>query len=651
MKTTLFGIILLLQATIAMSQESGFSNAFRVSEKELITDTFEIDSTANALVLYEYGNTYIDMNDNRLTTEYKKKVKILKKEGFDAANVRIYLYRNKNGIERVDDITATTYSMVNGKVQITKLDKDAVYSERYNENFKLVKFTLPALTVGSVITYSYKLDSPFLFNFHDWYFQEEIPKLYSEFETEIPANYLYSIKLRGYQDLDVEENEIRRDCFSNSYGKADCTKSKYVMKDIPAFVAEKYMTTKKNYLSKIEYELQTVKDFNGGETQYTKTWKRVDKDIWKNRKLGKELRRTSILKNRLPTAIEEEANPLEKAKRIYKFVQEHYSWNDENMYVDKVSLKKLVNERSGDIAEINGLLYALLKANGIEAYPVLSSTRNNGVPTKLFPVLSEFNYLLVNVNVKGQDYLLDASDKYMIFGQIPFRCLNQYGRKLDEKNESEWIPIEAEKPSRVLYGVDLKIENNGLLYGSLKSNYSGYHAMKKKRNEEDTAKDFLDKDEEITIQSYTIDDDGKDSGVYRETFEIEFAGSEESSEMRYLDPFVLKFFTKNPFRLQRRSYPIDFGYKDAFGYYFSLELSEDYEIVEYPENIRVKLPNDKGDLKLMSSVIGNKLKLNFLLTFKEAVYEKEYYEGLKQLMERTVRIQTKTLIVLKKKQP
>lgn len=649
MKTLLFRIILMLQTTLSLSQEQEFINEFRVTEKDLTTNEFAIDSTANALVLYEYGNSYFDQTDFHLITEYKKKIKILKKEGFDQANVEIYLYRNDNGIELVNDISATTYSKVNGKVQVTKLKKDRIYSEKYNENFKLVKFTLPSLTVGSVITYSYKLDTPFLFNFHDWYFQEEIPKLYSEYRTKIPANYEYSIKLRGYQELDVNESEIARECVTEGLATADCTEARYVMKDIPAFVEEEYMTTKKNYLSKIEYELKAVQSFSGVKTEYTKTWKTVDKDIWKNRKLGKELRKTSVLKNILPLSIVEEPNSLEKAKQIYRFVQEQYTWNSDNLHFDKVSIKNLVNEKTGNISEINGLLYALLKTNGIEAYPVLSSTRNNGVPTKLFPVLSEFNYLLVNVSVDGQEYLLDASEKYLLFGQIPFRCLNQYGRKLDVKKGSEWIPIQVGKPSRVLYGVELILDENGHLSGILKSNYSGYHALRKKRNHADLTDDFLDENEEIKVQSYTVDDDGKESGAFREIIDVEYEDVADDVQTCYLDPFLLKFFTKNPFQLQRRSYPIDFGYKDTFVYYFTLELPDTYEVVEHPENIRMQLPNKKGELKLMSSVMGNKLRLNFALSFKEAIYEKGYYEALKQLMEQTVRVQTKSLIVLKKK--
>ena len=649
MKFSILSAIIFIQSTFLIAQEKFKSAQFRVSKHDITTNVFEMDSTANALVLYEYGKSQITESDLELVTEYKKKVKILKREGFDAATIEILLYRNENKRESVRDISAATYTLVNGVVERTELKKEDIFSEAYSENYKLVKFTLPKLKVGSVFTYSYVIDSPFLFNYYEWSFQEDIPKIYSEYDTSIPAIFQYNIKLRGFQELDVHESDIRKECVTYNLASTYCTKVKYVMKDIPAFVEEDYMTTKNNYLSKIEYELKSIQNFSGEITNYTKTWKSVDYDIKKNRKLGTELRKKSVVKNVLPVAIVEEPDLLEKAKKIYEYVQDTYVWNNEYLFFDEVSLKNIVNEKSGDIAEINGLLYALLHKHGVEAYPVLLSTRKNGVPTKLFPVLSEFNYVLVKVAVDGKDYLLDASDKDLIFGQIPFRCLNEYGRMLDFENESEWVPIKANKNSRIAFGVNLKMDNNGQLQGVVKSNYSGYHALNKKKEEVDFEKAYLDENEEIDIVSYSIVNNGKENGRYQEVFEIEYSADDSNTELLYMDPFLIKFFTKNPFQLQRRSYPIDFGFKDSYTYFYAIEVGDAYEIVEYPDNIIVQLPNGKGEVKLNCSVVGNKLQMTFFLIFREALYNHEYYEGLKLMMKHTIDAQTKSLIVLKKR--
>ena len=93
------------------------------------------------------------------------------------------------------------------------------------------------------------------------------------------------------------------------------------------------------------------------------------------------------------------------------------------------------------------LLYNLLSEQDINVTPILLSTRNNGLPTKIYPVISDFNYIIIRAIINGKQYFLDATNKYLEFGQIPFRCLNQYGRLLDFKKGSKWIPIQVKSAS------------------------------------------------------------------------------------------------------------------------------------------------------------------------------------------------------------
>ena len=44
--------------------------------------------------------------------------------------------------------------------------------------------------------------------------------------------------------------------------------------------------------------------------------------------------------------------------------------------------------------------------------------------------------IYVQATINNKTYLLDATDKYLNFGQIPFRSLNQYGRLLDFKKDT-----------------------------------------------------------------------------------------------------------------------------------------------------------------------------------------------------------------------
>ena len=180
----------LLFTIISFSQAKFNASGYNVTNDDLKIKTYSKDSTANALIIYEYGNSYVDPDDFRLKTEIKRKIKILNRDGFSKADVSVLLYKNGDRKEKITDIVGTTSNInANGTVDIQKLDESQVFTENYNNNYTLVKFTMPDIKEGSVIKYSYTLDTPFMFNYKSWYFQSDIPTLYSEYHASIPANY------------------------------------------------------------------------------------------------------------------------------------------------------------------------------------------------------------------------------------------------------------------------------------------------------------------------------------------------------------------------------------------------------------------------------------------------------------------------------
>ncbi|WP_203258887.1 DUF3857 domain-containing protein [Hyunsoonleella ulvae] len=636
------------------SQSSDKAPAYRVSLSDLKLNIYEKDSTANALVLYEYGKSHVDRNDYDLRTHIKRKIKIFNKEGFDNANVSIYLYRgNNNDYEKVDDIFGATYTLENGDVKTTKLKPEDIYREEYNENFTIVKFTLPNIQEGAVITYSYKLSSPYMQKYHGWEFQDDIPKKYSEYNASIPANWLYHIKLTGGKSLATNDISVEKKCLEMYSGaSADCSIAKYVMKDIPAFIEEDYMTVKDNYLARIDYELETFKGMDGRVVNYTKTWSDVDKELRTEKDIGKQLKKSINIEEVLPLDLQNETNLLEKAKGIYKYMQTNYTW-DESFHIFKdVSIRNILKNKSGNVGSINILLHNLLKESGIAVKPVFLSTRGNGFATKIYPVITDFNYLIVQATIDDKTYLLDATDKFLSFGEIPFRCLNQYGRLVDFKKGSTWIDIKPKDKSSTLYSLKLHFDDTEKLSGSVNTRTTGYHALSSRKSYFPNPDSYIDRledrNEDIIVSNYSIKNSTRTSPQFSETYSIDYE-TEDISETIYLNPFIFTYFKENPFKLQERTYPIDFGYKDSYVYMLNLDLGDVYQVAELPKNTRLALPNKTGNLNYAVNVVGNTINLVFSLSFSKAIYVPDYYPYLKELMNQVVNIQTNSLIVLKKK--
>lgn len=655
MKKALLIFVLSLSSFLySQSTKEKKNPVFRVSLNDLKLKTYEKDSTTNALVLYEYGNSYVDNSDYDLRTEIKRKTKIFNKEGFNQANVTVYLYKSSSSAyESIKKILATTYNLEGDKVTKTQLKEDDIYYEEYNENITMAKFTMPNVKEGSVITYSYEIRSPYMQKYHGWEFQSDIPKAYSEYNTSIPGNWLYHIKLVGGKKLSTNTMDIKKQCLQMYNGaSADCSIAKYVMKDIPAFIEEDYMTTEDNYLARIEYELETFRGMDGRVEHYTKTWKDVDKELRTEKDIGRQLKKSVGIEELLPPEALTETNLLKKAKDIYNYVQTNYTW-DESFHIFKdVSIKDVIQDKSGNVGSVNILLHNILKESGIDVKPVFLSTRGNGHATTIYPVITDFNYLIVQATINEKSYLLDATDKFLSFGEIPFRCLNQYARVVDFKNGSNWIDIDPKTKSSVLYNVSLNFDEEQNLVGTVNSRTTGYHALNSRKayfpNPDHYINQLQDKSIDIVISDHSVKNSTETSPQFTETYNINYE-AEDIAETIYLNPFLLPFFKENPFKLQERTYPIDFGYKDNYIYMLKLNLGDEYEVSELPNNARIGLPNKTGNFSFSTNVLGNSINMVFSLNFNEAIYPPEYYPYLKELMNKVVNIQTNSLIVLKKK--
>ncbi|WP_339625824.1 hypothetical protein [uncultured Winogradskyella sp.] len=627
-----------------------YNPAMPVSKSDLELSYYAKDSTASAVVVYDYGNSFVDKKTFWLNVQIQQKIKILRTDGVQRGEYEVKLYKGKTSEEKILKIRGTTYNLENDNIVKTVMDPSAVFREE-NKDYTLVKFVLPNVKVGSVITVSYETQSRFMAKYQPWYFQGPDPVIYSEYNTSIPGNYEYNIKLVGSTPLDTHDKRIEKNCIIiNGDVSANCSITKYVMKNIPAYKPEGFTTTALNYTARIEYELSVIRGFDGSVDKITKTWSSVDKELESDADFGKQISKKSLVKNLLPKSITSLDDDLSKAKAIYQFVLDNYKWNEKSERYN-VSLKALNKEKVGSAFEINLLLENLLTQQGFKVYPVLISTRANGLATKIYPVLTDFNYVILKTSVNGKTYLLDATDPYLSFGELPFRCLNQYGRLIDFEDGSYWQNIVIKNHSLRQHSVVINAFEDETFSGNIDSKYTGYHAHKLKRNYDENKQAYKNKKadmySDIQINEHNILDFKKNNYDFNEDFKIAIE-PEYIGDKIYLNPFLITFFTENPFKLQERTYPIDFGYKDIYSYEMLIDIKENLKIVESPAPITYNLPDNSGSFNFSTTLVDDQLKLTFKVNFDKAIYDPKYYSRLKNFMNKIVETQKNTVIVFEK---
>lgn len=647
-KITIFFILI---TSFGFSQKKVSSKFGQINKEELKMTVYEKDSSANAVVLYEHANLYVDTKsdnfDNR--TDFYHRIKLFKKEAFDEATVKIVL-REK---ERIKDIKAASYSLnQNGSVQKVFLSSKDIFRNKLDDYWTEISFTIPNIKEGSVIEYVYSVTSPYSI-IDDWYFQSDIPKIKSDFSALVLGNYKYNIATTGYQTLQRNDASVKEGCvYLPGIGDGSCLKLLYGMDNIPAFIEEDYMLSKKNFISKLTFELKSFTKVDGSVRRYTRSWKDADKTL-RLRFLDGQTSKKNFFKKQLPSETLNEVDELQKATKVFQFIQSHFNWNSRYFTQEKINLRKAFDEKVGSVYAINLALYNSLQAVNIESYPVMLSTRKNGLPTNLFPVVSEFNYVIVKAVINGKTYFLDARDKYLSFGEVSFECLNGNVRVLDFDKGSYWERIRAKQISSSGTRLSLTLTEENAFEGAMTITSKGYRAVSKRKkldakSEDQYLEDIESENPYLEIEKYTpVNRDDLDKAL-QEKFEVRFFDDSNQYTYQRINPFFEDRISVNPFKLKERKYPVDFGAPFSYSYFLRLTIPDSYEVISIPESMQASLPNNGGSLLLKTGVADGQINIFMRYVISKKRYQSQEYQDLKEFFQKIINIQ-KSFIEVKSK--
>jgi len=623
---------------LSFAQNNKIEISDEVLKDELLMKMYPLDKNANALVLFESGNYYIDEDfDYDYRTDFYFRIKIFNKNAFNQANISIPVRKGKEVI----DIKASSYNLENNKIEQTKLNKKDVFEAEDKGIGSTYRFTIPNIRPGSVIEYSYSIlsQNPFI---DDWYFQSNIPKLKSEFKASLLANYKYNITLFGFNKLSKQESEVKKNCLTiPGFNSGGCLIYKFAMEDVPAFLEEKYMLHVDNYISRIEFNLMTYKDLRGVNSNFSNTWENSDKS-YKKLIFDNQIDKINYFRKQLPEEFLSIKNDLERAKKTYNFIKNKFTWNNKYSESEDLNVKEAFKTEQGPVDAINITLYNCLKAVNIDAKVVLAATREIALPTKDIPKLNNFNYTLVTAIIDETPYYLDASDKNLIFGQIPEKCINGDGRVLDFENGSYWVELEPKYPSISYHKFEFSIADDFTLSGTLDISKYGYYSYQERtsslnKTKEEYINDFQNKYPDISVKDYTVVNDTDLTKPLIQNIKLNLSSQMDNSIV--LNPFIIRSFTQNPFELEERQYSIDYGYSITHNYSFVLNLPDDYEVIGFPESKLLRLPNNSGSYLLNAKKYNNKISINTRFSISKHSFQPQEYKTIKDFYNKIINIE------------
>ena len=661
---SIISLLFLISKTTAQEFKLG-----KVSIAELEEKSHPKDTSAVAAILYKKGISKIEYSESEgfvLITRVDTRIKIYKKEGTDWANQSVGYYIGSNDSkERVDFSDVNTYNLVNGKIEKTKLKSDGIFEEQVNKYRARKKITLPNVKQGSVLEYCYTVRTSNFAMIREWAFQTDIPVNYSEYVTYIPDYYTFNIRQKGFIFPKVvtvkdsksiiinskERSGARVVSTTFSQDKIDYTEiqTTYIAQNLPAVIEESYVNNMDNYTSSLEQELSMIKYPNSNLQTFSTNWNSVVKTIYEYEDFGPQLNKTGYFEEDVKAIISGLTTSEDKILAILNYVKTRVKWDNYYGYSCDKGVRKAYQEKTGNVAEINLMLTAILRYAGITANPVLVSTRSNGIA--LFPNRTAFNYVIAAVETPNGNILLDATDKFSTPNILPFRALNWYGRLIRKDGTSEEVNLMPKKLSNDFVFLNYSIDSEGNITGKTRRQYTDYNAMITRENtsslkEEEYLERLENENNKIEISEYSRTNE-KDI-LLPITESYSFAGNnlcELIGGKIYVSPMLFFTKNKNPFTQEVREYPVDFGFPYSDKYNITIQIPEGFTVETLPAATMVAMEDNLGAFKFNIAAKENTLQLVISHQINEAIVSTEKYEMLKNYYKAMIAKETEKIVL------
>lgn len=661
----------------SFSQDQDEFEYGKISVDEISQNTYEQFPDASAVILFDYGAISFELlsNNPRVKYTYQRRIKILDEAGVQKFKRMIIPYDAASNNEQIFELKASTYNLnAVGKVVEFKVNRRKIRRNKKANSQREIVIDFPLVKPGAVIEYSYEVVSKKFETLNTWVFQQQLPVIHSEFHTFIPDGYRYLRRIKGEEgNIFHERSRFNQqaintmDLFtrSNSFGSRNLydrryylnfsgVHDSYIMKYLPAVVEESFSPENTDFLPAIALELSQNFSSSLSGNNVFEDWEELASKIEKKTRLRKKSSRNEV--RHMVRDFSKIRWQKEQAQRIYYYVRDNFTWNEE-YEVEPKNLNQALERKRGSSAEINLLMMHMMREAGLEAWPVIISTRDKGSVQTIYPTLSQFNHLLCGVMLDGKELLLDAVGPSESFGILPKIDLNELGYLIEEDN-SRWVKLrDQNKIVKVTYS-RFDLDTNGQkIYGDISVSNEDYSAI----IERDKFLQYVDQPEDYIREHVLIgmnnpEISGKDIQNTEESAEAplivnclvttsDYVRSVE--DLVFIKPMLIKTVTNNPFVAEKRITPVDFTYPLRDSHMLGIRIPDDYEIAQLPQPIRVLLPNNGGSFTYNVLEMGNILHLTSTIYLNKTTFSPSEYESIRTFFEYIVNKHQEDIVLRK----
>jgi len=601
-----------------------------------------LKKNAHAVIRFEKLKIEIDSQDEMRI--YGQRIITVFDEQGNSAVGAVLGYDDFTNIKKIE---AEIYDASGKEIERYKkndfLDYSAVDGGTLYSDSRVLFMNYMPLSYPYSVQFTYQINTPNTAAIYSWrpirnYF---VSVEESQYEVIDYAGLGLRFKEKSFQDFEIESSKSD----SSLYYQLNNVKA-FKPEDLSPNISE----ITPSVLSAVEFF-----HFNGVDGQ-AKNWK--DFGTWVNSSLLSGRDAISYeTKQKIEELTDGLQDPLDKAKRIYEFVQNNTRYISVQVGiggVQPITALEVDKLKYGDCKGLTNYTQALLKHVGVESYyTIVQAGRTIEDLEDDFATLEQGNHIILGIPDDDDIVWVDCTSQVHPFGFIG-DFTDSRKVLMIKPNESEIVKTttydEYQNYQQTQANVQLnaegdikalvKIKTNGIQYDSrffLKDNSS--------KNQLDHYKSYWKHVNNLNILSKSFDND-RDSIAFKEVIKLNAKKYASKSIDRLI--FSPNIFNQNsyvPDRYRSRKFQlvIQRGYLDHD--HFEIEIPEGYQIEAIPDKFEIK--NKFGEYAIESLQFENKIKFNRKLLIKDGTYPKSEYSNYRDFRKEIAKHDT-SIIVLKR---
>lgn len=619
----------------------------KVSQEELEQTKSAIDPEAAAEIISKVGRYEVALNKSSEVFEVKKEVEVrIKVYDKDKTpnhllNVQIPTYIMETSKEKIYGFKASTYNLKNGKIEESKVSRSDIFTEKKSDYLELNKLAFPKVQNGSVLEFKYTIVTPRFFDLDTWFIQDEVPVKYNRFYIEYPEFFIYKKDFRGGFTRNIKTNNRPTNFnFKNNT-------EELVYENLEGLKEEPFVQNTNNYKTSIRYELQEFNNPGYGYQNFSKTWSQIVKDLYNSSSYGGELRGNDYLDEDVDK-FKSITDQAQKMNAIFEFVKENYTWNKYLGLSPDKGTRKTFKEKTGNGTDLNFILISMLRKSGLEAYPVVLSTVENGM-LNYFPTKQKLNHTITGVLINDQFFIMDPTERLSKINMLPRRDLNFVGYMMMDDGSYKEINLVNHVVSEVKNLIIYEIKDE-TIHGDFiqtKTNYFAMNDLRRKENDESNFEQNIAAGFDVDIVGFkTQVNSQKDAIRYQMGFQ-DAKGVEKIGNKLFIKPLLFAATKSNAFKFknEERKYPLEFGTPMTYLTQIKFAIPEGYGVESLPAPQKVLMSQNAGGYSIEFNQKDNYIEAQAILHIGYSVLPQSFYKEVRNMFEKMIEVENEQIIL------